>query len=248
MKRTITGTALAGAAVLAGEVLYVARRPLPSFDGFDASGAFGGPAAPRVVLLALGDSTMTGPGLDGPDDIWLRVLARRLGADYRVELHSLAVGGAKSRDVLAHQVPRAIELDADVTLISVGGNDALRGVPVHTFERNLEAITAAMVAASGRVVLMGVGDVGTIPRFPPPLSQVARMTGKVADRVHIRVAARYGTRKLDHWGESAEAFRDPSVFSPDLFHPNARGHRVWADVAYPAVAAAVAEAVRTRTT
>jgi lysophospholipase L1-like esterase len=247
MKRTITGSALAGAAVLAGEVLYAVRRPLPSFSGFDASFETGDPSKPRLRMVALGDSTMTGPGLDDPDHIWLRVLARRLGADYHVDLVSLAVGGARSHEVLVGQVPRAVELEADVALISVGGNDVLRGVPVRTFERNLEAIAAAMVVTTGAVVLMGVGDIGTIPRFPAPLNQVARLSGKMADRVHARVAARYGLHKLDHWGESAEAFRDPGVFSADLFHPNARGHQVWADVAFPAVAEASEAAVLART-
>lgn len=226
-------------AMLAGEALYAVRRALPTFEGFDASGTFGDPAHPPLRITALGDSTMTGPGLDGPDDIFVRRIAERVAARHHVELVSLAVGGARSADVLAGQVPRAIETDSDLTLISVGGNDVLRGVPVRVFERNLEAIVAAMRTVSRQVVLMGVGDIGTVPRLIVPLNRLVTLTGRIADRVHTRVAAKYGVGKADHWGSSAEAFRDPAMFSPDLFHPNAAGHRIWLETVMPEVERAV---------
>ncbi len=226
---------IAGMAVMAGEALYAVRRPLPSFSGFDISGSFGDPALPTLAITALGDSTVTGPGLDGPEDTFVRQIAAHLTNRYHVELRSLAVGGSRSIDVLRNQVPAAIGTDTDLTLISVGGNDVLRATPVWTFERNLEAIVAAMRTVSRAVVLMGVGDIGTVPRFPQPLDRLATLTGRLADGVHGRVATRYGTGKADHWGWSAEAFRDPSVFAPDLFHPNASGHRIWAEAVMPEI-------------
>lgn len=226
---------MAGMAVMAGEALYAVRRPLPSFSGFDISGSFGDPALPTIRVAVLGDSTVTGPGLDGPGDTFVRQIAMRLTDRYHVELRSLAVSGAQSIDVLRTQVPAAIEANSDLTMISVGGNDVLRATPVWTFERNLEAIVAAMQTVSRAVILMGVGDIGTIPRFPQPLDRLATLTGRIADGVHDRVATRYDVGKADHWGWSAEAFRDPSMFAPDLFHPSAAGHRVWAETVMPEV-------------
>lgn len=247
-RATLTRGALTGLAVLAGELAYAARRPLPTFEGFDPSGTFGDPSLPLLRVTVLGDSTVTGPGLGSPDECFVRVIARRLSDRYCVRLASLAVTGARSIDVLRYQTPAAIEEDSDVTLISVGGNDVLRAVPVRVFERNLEAIVAVMKTVSSEVVLMGVGDIGTIPRCPRPLDRVATLTGRMADRVHARVALRQGVGKADHWGWSAEAFRDPAVFSPDLFHPGPAGHAVWAETVLPEVEAAVArlEAARTR--
>ncbi len=226
---------IAGMAVMAGEALYAVRRPLPTFSGFDISGSFGDPALPTIRITALGDSTVTGPGLEDPDDTFVRRIAMSLTDRYHVDLRSLAVGGAQSIDVLRTQVPAAIEENSDLTLISVGGNDVLRATPVWAFERNLGAIVAAMSTVSRAVVLMGVGDIGTVPRFPQPLDRLATLTGRIADGVHGRVAARYDVGKADHWGWSAEAFRDPSMFAPDLFHPSAAGHRVWAETVMPEI-------------
>jgi lysophospholipase L1-like esterase len=238
-RNTVAKSALAGMAVLAGELAYAARRPLPSFQGFDPSGTFGDPALPTLRITVLGDSTITGPGLENPDDTFVRVIARTLAERFRVELTSYAVGGARSIDLLRNQVPAAIEHDTDITFISVGGNDVMRAVPVRVFERNLEAIVAVMKTVSAEVVLMGVGDIGTVPRCPQPLDRVATLTGRVADRVHRRVADRQVVLKADHWGWSAEAFRDRAMFSPDLFHPSPAGHRVWAETVLPEVEAAI---------
>lgn len=238
-RSTLKTGALAGMAMLAGELAYAARRPLPTFQGFDPSGAIGDPALPTLRMTVLGDSTITGPGLDDVDDTFVRVIAHTLSSRYFVELNSLAVGGARSIDLLRNQVPAAIELDSDITMISVGGNDVMRAVPVRVFERNLEAIVAVMKTVSREVVLMGVGDMGTIPRCPQPLDRVASMTGRIANRVHQRVAKRQGVHSVDHWGWSAEAFRDPVMFSPDLFHPSPAGHRVWAQTVLPEVEEAI---------
>lgn len=231
--------ALAGVGVLAGELLYAARRPLPRFNGFDPSANVGNPELPALALTVLGDSTITGPGLDDVEDTFVRVIARSLSNRYHVRMTSLAYGGARSVDVLTTQVPRAIESDIDLTLISVGTNDFMRAVPVRTFERNLEAIVAAMKTVSRAVVLMGVGDVGTSPRCPVPLDRLATMTGRIADRVHERVAQRHEVGKVDHWGWSAKEFRAGGMFSPDLFHPSSAGHRVWAHTALPEIEAAL---------
>lgn len=239
---TVLGrSAFAGMAVLAGEALYAARRPLPDFEGGDPSGSYGDPVLARLRMVALGDSTVTGPGLDDPRDSFVGQIADGLADRHHVELISMAVGGARSIDVLRQQVPRAIESDWDVAVISVGGNDMLHATPVWVFERNLDAIVAAMSVVSRAVVLMGVGDIGTVPRVPVPLDRLATLTGRIADRVHTRVADRRGVGKADHWGWSAQAFRDPAVFSPDLFHPNATGHRIWAETMMPEVERALRE-------
>lgn len=238
--KRIVGTTFAGMAVLAGEAYYAARRRLPSFEGLDPSGTFGDPDLPELEIVVLGDSTVTGPGVQNPDDLFVRRIARYLSDQHHVRLRSYAVGGARSSEVLRTQVPLALEHSPHLTFISVGGNDVLRAVPVPVFERNLEAIVAAMKVVSGAVVLMGVGDIGTVPRVPPPLTKIVSLSGRIADRVHARVAERNGAWKADHWGWSAQAFREPAMFSPDLFHPSPAGHLVWAETVYPVVQEALA--------
>lgn len=239
--KTLTRIVGACLAVVAGQVAWAAWRPLPSFTDLDPSGFEGPSDGTPLRMLVLGDSSCTGSGLEDPRDIWVRVLARRLAEDgYRVEVVSFAVGGSKATDLVRDQLAPAIEAGGDVALVSVGGNDALRGVRVPVFEAALDTVTARLTEAVPLVALSGVGDMGTVPRLPPLLAAAARRRGKAMNAAHHRVAARHGALVANQWEWAVERFRDPTIFSPDLFHPNAEGHRVWADVAYELVAPALA--------
>lgn len=227
----------AGAAVMAGQVAWAVWRPLPSFADLDPSGREGPDGGTPLRMLVLGDSSCTGSGLAEPSDIWVRVLARKLGEDgYRVEVVSVAVGGSKASDLVRSQMERALEIGGDVAVVSVGGNDALRGVRVSAFEGALDTVVEGLAARIPVVALSGVGDMGTVPRLPPMLAAAARRRGKAMNAAHQRVAERHGVLVADQWAWAVKRFRDPSIFSPDLFHPNAEGHRVWADVAYELLA------------
>lgn len=230
----------AGAAVFLGQVAWAVWRPLPSFADLDPSG-FEGPLDGRPLrMLVLGDSSCTGSGLADPADIWVRVLARRLGEDgFRVDVVSVAVGGAKASDLVRDQLGPALEAGGDLAVVSVGGNDALRGVRVPAFEEALNTVVEGLAASVPLVALSGVGDMGTVPRLPPLLTAAARRRGKAMNAAHQRVAARHGVLVADQWAWAVKRFRDPSIFSPDLFHPNAEGHRVWADIAYELLAPAL---------
>jgi len=115
-------------------------------------------------------------------------------------------------------------------------NDVLRGVSLRTFEQHIETIVEALSAVS-TVVVSGVGDLGTIPRLLPPLDVLMRARGRAIDAVQERVARDHGAIKIDMWDLTTEEFRtNPEVFSEDLFHPSAEGHRVWADAAFVTMA------------
>jgi acyl-CoA thioesterase-1 len=221
------------AAVVAGQLAWTIWRPLPTFADLDPSG-FEGPDDGRPLrIVVLGDSSCTGSGLDESADIWVRVLARMLSTHgLRVEIVSFAIGGSKASDLVADQLEGAIAARGDIALISVGGNDALRGVRLDTFERALDTLVAGLSTVTPVVALSGVGDMGAVPRLPPLLASAARRRGKAMNAAHHRVAARHGALVADQWAWAVEKFQDRSVFSPDLFHPNAGGHRVWAEVAY----------------
>ena len=68
---------LVTSALIGGQALYARkRRDLPVVVGRDASGTEGDPHLPHVVVACAGDSTLTGPGLDHPEQTWVRVAAR----------------------------------------------------------------------------------------------------------------------------------------------------------------------------
>jgi lysophospholipase L1-like esterase len=227
--------------MLAGQVAYARLRSLPSFEGLDPSTTSGDPSLPPLRLVVLGDSTATAPGLDDPDDSWPRLTAQHLTHRFSVDLRCLAVGGAKSSDVLKAQLPLALQARWDIAIVTVGSNDVLNMVPIRRFERHLDQIVDELSKVSRQIILFGVGDLGSIPRLPFPVDTFASGAGHLADRVHRRVAERHGVLKIDQWKLTTTAFNSGlHMFSPDLFHPGPEGHRAWADAVIPTVDAAVA--------
>jgi lysophospholipase L1-like esterase len=155
---------------------------------------------------------------------------------YRVEVVSFAMGGSKAADLVRSQLDAALAAGGDVALISVGGNDALRGVRLDAFEEALDTLVDRLGRAVPVLALSGVGDMGTVPRLPPMLATAARRRGRAMNAIHHRVAERHGVLVADQWAWAAARFRDRRIFSPDLFHPNEEGHRIWAEVAYELLA------------
>ncbi|NOY55481.1 MAG: SGNH/GDSL hydrolase family protein [Actinobacteria bacterium] len=239
MRRTLRTAGLITLAWSMGAV-YTKWHNLPSFQGSDASGVFGDAGLAELSIVVLGDSSCTGPGLEHPRDIWIQRIGRDLGQRFHVTLDSFAIGGSKTRDVLADQVPKAIERRYDLAIVSVGGNDMLFGVPVATFHRRLACIVDTLASSAGAIVLSGVGDMGSIPRLPLLLRWPARVRGRAADRVHARVAeSRPNVFKVPLW-DFAEAFRtDLTLWSPDLFHASERGHALFAEAALPTITEAL---------
>ncbi len=228
---------LAFAGFLVGQVLYAAHRnDLPSHENQDPSGRFGAPTMPLLRLVALGDSSITGPGVDRLDDIWVRRVGHHLGERYHVELQSLAVGGAKAGDVLRDQVP--LVTDADIAFVSVGANDAIRATPVRRFERELDHIIGALSPKVRAIVVSGVGDLGTIPRLPTlPSAAIRRRARAIDDAIARAVALHPPAAKCPAWSEPFHAFRsdDPELWAGDQFHASGKGHGIFAEAAIPVV-------------
>jgi lysophospholipase L1-like esterase len=225
--------------------VYLKWRRLPTFTGSDASGVFGDPTLPPLSIVVLGDSSCTGPGLDHIENVWIQRVGRALGAEFHVTIDSLAVGGAKADDVLSTQVPQVADGRYDVAIISVGSNDMLHGVAPFTFRTRLDTIVDILTPAS--IVLSGVGDLSAIPRLPAFLRWPVRARGIAADRAHEAVAeGRSHVFKVPIWNRADDFHRDRALWAADLFHASDEGHAVYAEVAMPAIRAAVDLALRDR--
>ena len=227
---------MAAAGIVATEAAYAILRPSPEQAEFDASTVIGPADGVPMSILVMGDSSCTGPGLAHPDEIWVRQTATDVAElGFLVAVDSTAVGGATVGDLLDDQLFRIEHERYDVALISIGGNDVVKGSILKTFEGDLERLTRLVQERADLVVLSGVGDMGTIPRLLPPLRDLLRARARRFDAAHERVAQRLGVVKADQWSSAPGVFADPSIFTPDLFHPGAIGHRAWADVATSAL-------------
>ncbi len=238
------GGSLAALTVLAGQARYTVRRDLPSMVGSDASGVeVGGAGATKTVRLgAVGDSTLTGPGLDDSAAIWVRRVARSV-ADLEqvdVEVVSFAVGGSRVRDVLESQLDAVIASAPHVVLVAVGTNDAIHCTPLGRFERDFGLLICRLVDRVPAVVIGGLGDLAGIARVPFPLGAALAARGRRVNSVIRSIAAQHSLHYVDI-SSVDRAFRvgGAGVFSLDLFHPDEHGHALWANAAAPVVAHAI---------
>lgn len=180
--------------------------------GVGASTAAG--ALPSQVAdgLDVPDGTLDGPAVSG------------------LAVSVLAVSGARVADVLADQAPKVAGLRPDLVLISVGANDTIRLTGRGTFRRTYEKLVRALPTGVP-VVLLGVPDMGAIPRFHQPLRVIAGWRGRRLDAEIREVAAATGAVYADIAGPTGPAFRrhPGRYFAADDFHPGDAGYRLWSD-------------------
>ncbi|MDP1807662.1 MAG: SGNH/GDSL hydrolase family protein [Acidimicrobiales bacterium] len=180
-----------------------------------------------ILYVALGDSTGQGIGAGGPERGYVGLLARRLRAmtGCPVQVLNLSRSGARIHDVVVEQLPRLAGLAPDVVTVAVGGND-LKGYDAARFRADVDALVAGL--PSGTVV-------GDVPWF------MHGGTGRKSGEAASYLAAQAGTRGLPvarlHRAMRERGWRSMITdVAADWFHPNDRGHRVWADAFWEAMA------------
>lgn len=238
----VPSLALAAAGGLWAQAKRAANAPVPSFNDLDPSGVYGAPQGAVVRIVVLGDSSVTGPGLGHPSRVWVARLADRL--PWNVELVSHARGGSRVRDVLRHQHPAAVMERPDLFVLAVGANDALHGTTARQFGHDLGPLLDGLRCVAP-VATLGVGDLSVIPRVPPALRVLLARRSAAIDRAHAAVSATRGNVVRVPVSELSDRhFKDlgRDVFAPDMFHPNERGHDLWAELFAPFVREALQHA------
>jgi acyl-CoA thioesterase-1 len=235
-------TALFG--VLVAEALWTARRPLPTMVGADASGIEGHLDGHPLIVLALGDSTLTGPGLTRPEDVWVRQAARLAAGTRHITVVSHAVGGARVASVRRDQLALARRVEPDVIVLAVGSNDAIHHTPSRRLAFEYRQLLSELLEISPRVVAAGVGDLGALARVPWPLTHYLTSLGRRTNRTLRRVATETSGVRFVDTSVTDGAFRlgGRSLFTKDLFHPNELGHALWAEMVAPVLREALAAA------
>ena len=180
-----------------------------------------------LVYVALGDSAAQAIGASRPERGYVSVLAERMRqqSGQEVLVVNLSRSGATVRDVVDKQLPQLSTLRPDLVTVAVGGND----VPLYN-------AASFAVAAQELTAALPVGSyLADVPYYmhgrweKHAVEAGARLiAGAVAHQLHP-VALHDAERDR---GKRAML----TDFAADWFHPNDRGHRVWADAFWAALA------------
>ena len=170
-----------------------------------------------VTIAALGDSLTQGYGLAQGNGFvpQLQAWLARQGAD------AVLINAGVSGDTTAGGAARVgwtLTPDVDAMIVTLGGNDVLRGIDPAVSRANLEAILRAAQQANVQVLLIGMRAPGN---FGPDYK--ATFEQNYAD-----LSQQYGTLfEKDFFRGLSGSGGDPAAMQPfmqaDGIHPNAEG-------------------------
>jgi acyl-CoA hydrolase len=164
-----------------------------------------------TTVLALGDSITYGTGAP-PDASYPAVLAGLTGW----KVVNAGVPGDTSAGALA-RLPELLQQHAPgLVLVSIGGNDFLRRLPVADTRAQIQAICQKARGAGAQVVLIAV----------PEASAMAAATRSLGDHpIYAQLAQELEVPLYeDGW---AQVLSDPALRS-DPIHANAKGYETFA--------------------
>jgi lysophospholipase L1-like esterase len=190
----------------------------------------------QLRLALLGDSIAWGKGAARERDRLASRLAEGLSVrGFDVETTVFAVPGARSSG-LAAQVDRALAWRPALAVVVIGANDLTHFVPPDQAAHELATAVRRLRAVRTEVVVAPAPDLSTVPHVPMALRTVVQAAGEYLRQRQTSAVLAEGGRIADPDQRASRAFAtDPSLFSPDRFHPSSAGYAVIADSLLPAL-------------
>jgi len=178
----------------------------------------------RRTLLVVGDSLSAEYGIARGSG-WVALLEQRL-AQHKLPVR--VVNASISGDTTSggrSRLPALLQQHRpQVVVIALGGNDALRGLPLDMTQANLGAMARAAKAAGAKVLIAGIA-------VPP---NYGRKYSEDFVRLFGTVARAEGTTLVPFLlAGVADAPNADELFQPDRIHPTAAAHPQMLDNVWP---------------
>jgi len=176
------------------------------------------------TFVVLGDSAAYGTGDEiksGQFRGWAGFLADAFqeGCDY----FNYSRPGAKSSEVLAIQLPKALRQNPDICAVIVGGNDLLRNNfdPVLLYN-NLRSCCQQLLAMGSEIIMVELHDPNQLLKLPKLMRQVLGRRVNAVNAVYRKVALEFEivtvkTRAINN-------VHDRKNWHIDRMHPGPQGH------------------------
>jgi len=193
-------------AAIAASVLFAA---MPSLATVAAA------ASRAQSILVVGDSLSAEYGLQRGTG-WVALMQQRLMRDRpATSVVNASISGDTTAGGLARLPALLAQHRPSLVLLELGGNDALRGLPIDTTQQNLEAMARLAKASGARVVILGM-------QLP---ANYGRSYGDRFAAMFAGVAQREGTALVPFMLKGvADVPQADSLFQADRIHPLAIAH------------------------
>lgn len=188
-------------------------------------------AADDITVLAFGDSLTHGYGLPAQDGFVPQLQAWIVANGMDVALHNGGVSGDTTAGGAA-RINWSLSDDIDAVIVALGGNDALRGLPVAQTRANLDLILSEIAARNLPVLLVGIH---APTNFGTGYAQEFNAIYTDLAAVHnVPLYANF-LQAIHDAGDRQTILR--TLLQGDALHPNAAGVRLIVDHMGPSVLA-----------
>jgi len=166
-------------------------------------------------ILVVGDSLSAEYGLQRGTG-WVALLQQRLAREHpSATVVNASISGDTTAGGLARLPALLRQHRPNLVLLELGGNDALRGLPIETTRQNLQAMAELAKAAGARVVILGM-------QLPP---NYGRNYGERFAAMFAGVAQHEGAAIVPFLLKGvADVPQADSLFQADRIHPLAIAH------------------------
>ena len=180
------------------------------------------PQGPHILVL--GDSLSAEYGLARGTG-WVHLLEQRLASEVPAARVTNASVSGETTSGGRSRLPALLQQHKpSVVIIELGGNDALRGLPLQGTQANLLAMTQAAQDAGARVLLLGM-------QMPP---NYGRKYSEDFAHLYTHVAQARQAALLPFFLQGVADQADPTaLFQADRIHPNAQAQPVLLNNVWP---------------
>ena len=175
-------------------------------------------AAPKApLILVVGDSISAEYGLARGQG-WVALLAQRLAEKKLAQqIQNASISGDTTSGGLARLPALLQQHKPAIVIIELGGNDALRGLPLASSRANLKAMVQAAKSAGAKVLLLGMQ---VPPNYGPDYAQqFAASFATVAKEQKVALVPFF-------LKDVADAANAADLFQSDRIHPTAAAHPI----------------------
>ncbi len=167
-----------------------------------------------ITILAVGDS-LTQSKYNPPERSYPAYLENHLRArGYDVRVVNAGVEGNTTAELL-ERLPKILEnIDPDIAILVIGGNDGLRRLPVSSIEKNIADMIELLQKDGAQIVLPGLAPRGIL---------LPGSYGDEFSRIYQRLAEKYEVIYIRDFFFKIQ--QKSGYFYLDQIHPNPKGNK-----------------------
>lgn len=177
-------------------------------------------SAEEKTILFLGDSLTEGYGVLKDESYPELIKSRLLNKGKKgIRIINAGISGSTSASA-SGRLKWYKRANPDLVILALGGNDGLRGFPIKSIKQNLKKTISWAKSNQIKILLAGI-------KIPP---NYGLEYTKKFEAVFKELANEENIPFLPFLLEGVAG--DPALMQPDGIHPNAKGHKVMADMVY----------------